>query len=349
MKRAFTLLELVVAVAVLALISSFAGAIFSVSVDSHRAAMANAEIMQKLRAITDQLNADFAGLRKDGEIFVIWSAVWGDPNMNDPNRFIRFDRIMFFANGDFQTYRDGKIRGDVARICYMLANIGQWGNQTRPYAIRRERRVLSRSQHILTSNADLDPWLDPNQRGEEGLDNWRNAYEYDRITMQQWKNMLWETDKKIALSVIMDVDVDDAGLGGGATVEPLNPAYTHMLLCEGMGEFKVQGWYEREQRWVPELADGDFDGIPEGGVPGVLYPHPLYGAVQLGGEFWYDPDPESVEGQAKRRYLESLLNEEHFNEIPGLGRALKFTFTLYDSRGIIREGRTFTHIVYLDS
>jgi hypothetical protein len=126
-----------------------------------------------------------------------------------------------------------------------------------------------------------------------------------------------------------------------------------------MGEFKVQGWYSydaeraelegRAGRWVPELADGDFDGIPEGGVPGVLYPHPLYGAVQLGGEFWYDPDPESVEGQAKRRYLESLLNEEHFNEIPGLGRALKFTFTLYDSRGIIREGRTFTHIVYLDS
>jgi hypothetical protein len=42
-----------------------------------------------------------------------------------------------------------------------------------------------------------------------------------------------------------------------------------------------------------------------------------------------------------------LLNEEHFYEIPGLGRALKFTFTLYDSKGVIKEGRTFTHIVYL--
>jgi hypothetical protein len=28
-------------------------------------------------------------------------------------------------------------------------------------------------------------------------------------------------------------------------------------------------------------------------------------------------------------------------------RALRFTFTLYDSRGIIPEGRTFTHIVYI--
>jgi len=37
-----------------------------------------------------------------------------------------------------------------------------------------------------------------------------------------------------------------------------------------------------------------------------------------------------------------------FNQVPGLGRALKFTFTLYDSRGLIPKGRTFTHIVYLD-
>jgi hypothetical protein len=28
-------------------------------------------------------------------------------------------------------------------------------------------------------------------------------------------------------------------------------------------------------------------------------------------------------------------------------RAVKFTFTLYDSRGIIRDGKTFTHIVYV--
>ena len=27
--------------------------------------------------------------------------------------------------------------------------------------------------------------------------------------------------------------------------------------------------------------------------------------------------------------------------------ALKFTFTLYDSKGIIKNGRTFTHIVYI--
>ena len=48
-------------------------------------------------------------------------------------------------------------------------------------------------------------------------------------------------------------------------------------------------------------------------------------------------------------YPSDQIDEEHFNAIPGLGRALKFTFTLYDSRNLIKNGRTFTHIVYLDN
>jgi hypothetical protein len=42
------------------------------------------------------------------------------------------------------------------------------------------------------------------------------------------------------------------------------------------------------------------------------------------------------------------IDEANFNSIPGLGRALKFTFTLFDSKGIIKKGMTFTHIVDLD-
>jgi prepilin-type N-terminal cleavage/methylation domain-containing protein len=346
MKRGFTLIELVVAVALLALITSFAGAIFSASIDSYRTAMANAEIMQKLRAITDQLDTDFRHLRKDGEIYAIWRAQRTDPIMNDPDRHIRFDRIMFFANGDFQAYRDGNIRGDVARITYMLGNRA-WGDlNEKPPAIRREERILTRTQHILTSDNGLDAWMDPSARVEEELIEWRNAYEYDRITMQQWKNMLWG-DKKIAFSVAVDVDYDGSGLGGGAVIAPGDANATHMYLCEGVGEFKIQGWYsydaaravaeDRPGRWVPEFAEGDFDGLAPDQVAGVIYSDPPDANVQLGGD-WAVRHAEIVE----------LLNEEHFNEIPGLGRALKFTFTLYDSKGIIREGRTFTHIVYLD-
>ncbi|MHC4573629.1 MAG: PulJ/GspJ family protein, partial [Planctomycetota bacterium] len=74
MKKAFTTIELVVAVGILAMVLSFAGVIFKISVESQRAAAANAEIMQKLRTITSQLSADFKGLRKDGEIFAAWGA-----------------------------------------------------------------------------------------------------------------------------------------------------------------------------------------------------------------------------------------------------------------------------------
>jgi prepilin-type N-terminal cleavage/methylation domain-containing protein len=110
--KGFTLIELAVAIAILALMASFAGAIFKVSIESHRVAGAHAEIMQKLRTITDQLNADFKGLRKDGEIAVAWVPV------HDPNfaRYARFDRIMFFADGDFQSYwpqASGPVRGNL--------------------------------------------------------------------------------------------------------------------------------------------------------------------------------------------------------------------------------------------
>jgi hypothetical protein len=63
-----------VAMGILAMVMGFASVIFRVSINAHRTALANAEIMQKVRAITDQLNADFKGLNKDGEIFMAWVA-----------------------------------------------------------------------------------------------------------------------------------------------------------------------------------------------------------------------------------------------------------------------------------
>ncbi len=94
MRKAFTLLELAVAVGILAMVLSFAGVIFKVSINSHRTAIASAEIMQKLRAITDQLDADFKG--------VILSCP-GRLNIETQNK--NADCIAFFAEGDFQSVR----------------------------------------------------------------------------------------------------------------------------------------------------------------------------------------------------------------------------------------------------
>ena len=342
--KAFTLIELVVAIGILAMVSSFAGVIFKVSIDSQRTGLANAEIMQKLRAITNQLDKDFSGLRKNGEIFVVWTRSY-DPDLQ---RYVRFDRIMFFANGDFQSYgMNPPVRGNIARISYMLAM--RRGEPPEPAPQQeQEERILARTQHILTADSDLDDFL-ASELDEDLLDGWHNQYEYDRTSLLEWKNIPWidpanpdKLNKPNILSAIVDIKVTSTVPDNfviGSRIDPTDSTSIHNLLCQGVGEFKIQGWYTPGRRWVPEvdvergIDDFDLDDPTGERVPGVLY-HPFYGGVILGGEF------------ADMSFLE-LLNQEHFGEIPGLGRALKFTFTLYDSKGIIKDGRTFTHIVYL--
>jgi prepilin-type N-terminal cleavage/methylation domain-containing protein len=345
MKRAFTLIELLVAVAVFAVVLSFVSVIFRVSIDAHRTAIANAEIMQKLRAITDQLSADFKGLRKDGEIFVAWTAKpqTGD-EPNAPGVYERFDRIMFFADGDFQSYGvNPMIRGNIARICYMLANSPSQDDPKRAHEQEPRERILARTQHILTADSTLADFLDPNSFTDEQWYVWNNRYEYDKISLDAWKKISWR-QKVDMLSVITDVTVQPSRItekwkSRGATVSSADPNSIHMLLCEGVSAFKIQGWYDILQQWVPkvdpdddgDLTDTHFFLTEPNSVPGVLYPYPPFGGLSMN----------------NINYPRELIDEAHYNEIPGLGRALKFTFTLYDSRGVIKRGRTFSHIVYL--
>ncbi len=342
--RGFTLIELVVSIGILALVLSFAGVIFRVSIDSQRFAIANAEIMQKLRAITTQLNADFKGLRKDGEIFITWVAKQG-PNTSpsDPNAYERFDRIVFFADGDFQSYKANPIiRGNIARISYMLAKSGGVASSLQS----PEKRILARTQHIMTADPNLPAFFDPNSFTVEQWDRWNNWYEYDKLSLEEWKFSFTLVQKAEMLSVISGIGVStdvEEDMRIGAVVNPADPDSIHMLLCEGVGEFKVQGWYRAQQRWVPEVdPDGDGDltntdfvmaetgsGLDPELVPVILYPYVGIGIRNI-------------------NYPSEYLDEAHFSSIPGLGRALKFTFTLYDSKDIIKNGRTFTHIVYLD-
>ena len=338
--KAFTLVELLVAIGILAIVLSFASVIFKVSIGAHRTAIAYAEIMQKLRAITNQLNADFKGLRKDGEIFVVWVAkplTNPDYKDNDLDGYERFDRIMFFADGDFQSYKASRVRGNIARICYMIAKKGNVSAEGQD----RTKRVLARNLHILTNDPSLNNFPDFDNFSDAQWYDWNNRYEYDKITLDGWKNISWQNKRDI-LSVETDIDVTGTTVNKavrGVNVDPADANSIHMLLCEGVGEFKIQGWYDAQQQWIPEvdpdgngdLSDTHFFLNDPNDVPGVLYPEPD-GTVYIN----------------NINYSRDLINEKNFNVIPGLGRALKFTFTLYDSKGIIKNGMTFTHIVYLD-
>jgi prepilin-type N-terminal cleavage/methylation domain-containing protein len=340
--KGFTLIELMVAIGILAIVLSFAGVIFRVSINAHRTAMANAEIMQKLRAITNQLNADFAGLSKDSEIFVAWvakrlpsTATYDDLDLDG---YERFDRIMFFTNGDFQSYGvSPAVRGNMAWVCYMIARKGD----IRAEGQNRAKRILARTQHILTADPALPNPLDPNGMSILQWFRWNNQYEYDKISSEAWKRIPWQT-KQDMLSVITDIKVGTSTVSDqakGAMVDPADANSIHMLLCEGVGEFKIQSWYDAQQKWIPEvdpdgdgnLSDTHFYLSDPNTVPGVLYPYPPYGGVAIN----------------NISYPREQVDRAHFDVIPGLGRALKFTFTLFDSKGIITQGRTFTHIVYL--
>jgi len=380
--RAFTLIELTVAVAALTVVLSIVGVVFNISIESYRIATANAEIMLKLRAITEQLNRDFRGLRKDGEIFIVWAA---RPD-SELGRHVRFDRIMFFADGDFYTYNPPYVRGNLARISYMLARLPDWpgGPDRRAPNQERQKRILTRNQHILTADSDAALVGFPSDFGsfadpaafEAWLGDWHNIYEYDKIALAKWLRLPWQPGKADLLSAITDTNVGmdpnmplGHRIGSMLSLTDLNdsnsiaPESVHMILCQGVGEFKIQGWHERLQRWVPMVdpnGDGDFlsdtdfilndagSALHSERIPGVLYPRiDDHHGVSLGGAFAAavavgDPnDPHYFE--------QSWVTKKRFNEIPGLGRALKFTFTLYDSKGVIKNGRTFTHIIYLDN
>ena len=324
--KAFTLIELVVAVAILAMVISFASVIFRVSIEAYRTAGANTEIMQKLRAVTDQLNADFRGLQADAPLLI-----WFEQEPNDPRQ--RYDQIMFFANGDFQSIQlydsstgepgdtGEPISGSVARIHYGQA---QNDTQDHPEDMPEEDRLLARRQHILTADENLEEWPDigmvdfDSGTGAYGLNEW---YEHDSLSLAQW-----QTVQATEYDTIVGTCFDYRPLVN------MNDQHTyHKLICDGVGSFAIQWSYwdfdDDKFYWFPSdnpdgdaaTNDSDFDFIVGGDEFGVCF---------------------NIPG--------SINNDDWEPSVPQFTiRAIKFTFTLYDSKGILEGGRTFTHIVYL--
>ena len=390
-KKAFTIVELLLAIALLTALLVTSGAVFKMVAKTHITASATAEIARKLRGITDQLNADFKGLRKDGEIFIVWDPQGADEDGDTViDTYHRFDRIMFFAGGDFQSYHEQlatgvPVRGNLARVTYMLAE-DSYGNKA--IQIPPNKRTLARSQHIHTADADLvdvdtsNPllprrtvWIDntpvdpmfpfgPTAIPLTFIKPANNAYEYENLTLDEWLNVMWD-EKADMLTIVGDVPVfratvADGGLAVDTETKP--PANVHQLLVEGVGSFSVQGWLEPLGRWFPEVdPDGnrnltDTDFTVDAGNPNLLdtavltprlvYPWP-WDLDPLDPLDAFNPDLV-VNFGGWVSYPWQMINRDNFDRIPGLGRALKFTFTLYDSRGVFKEGKKFTHIVYLD-
>ncbi len=387
-KNAFTILELLVAIALLAGILAASGVIFSHAVKAYRASAATSDITKKLRAVTDRITADVSGIRKDGYIFIAWMArpvdSDGDGNFDDedgngfPDKYVRFDRMLFFADGNFTSYRQWKtqqddsfkvITGNLARIFYMPA-INSEGVRARYIPDNEQHlRVLGRTQHILTAEIfydvfDMGPEDFPNlvdfpdPFNDTDIEDWKqrnDLYEHDQLRVNwggvdlgsnmddwlnmndDWLNMNTEISRNILFAItdirlIFDTDpvpapaplIDD----GGIVADIDDPDTYHRLFAEGVSSFKIQGWLESENRWYPQV-DRNGDGNPDDGDFRAYYDE--------------GTDPDQIDSGDP---MPAGAFAEPGNPIPFT--ALKFTFTLHDSRGVFPEGRTFSHIVYLD-
>lgn len=357
--KGFTLVELVVAIGIMGLVILFAGNVFKASINSYRIATAQAEIMQKFRAITDQLNNDFRGLRKDAPLFI-----WFQLDPNDYNK--RLDQIMFFADGDFQsiqTYNTAvnpivpaasgsPVVSNLARIYYgqAISNDPNYNNNLNaPYNIQPYNRVLSRRQHLSIANPSSGPqyWQFPlNVGGVLTLDPSKNDwFEHDTNSLSQWQ-----------AAALNSTNVDNiiTGCFGTAvfyygnnrpTVNLADANTLHLLMAQKVGSFSVQWSYlftnagQTFIYWWPsidpdgngDLADSDF------GTSGINLNQFGFHFNTAASSFTTSWFTDSYAGTMGSYYLTK----------PSFPQALKFTFTLYDSRGVFKDGQTFTHIVYI--
>jgi len=293
MKKAFTLIELVVAVALLAMMLAFSGIIFKVSIESYRTAVANAEIMQKLRAITDQLNADFKGLAKDGYLILHCNIENGSEYQGYVPGNFRADRLYYFSTGDFQSWFRTD-RSNIARIYF-----GHDSNSLDPPGPVADRLVsrwnLARDAVLVTPG--ITP-TDPN-------------FDYINISYAQTKANIPATL----------ADANGLLVNGVRLNIERYPNDIRRLMCQNVGWMQI------------EWAD------PNGSVTGGKLNwwgmgNPIAGIFAV-----------AISESASLTYYKANWDPSNRAYWP---KALKFTFTLYDSRNIIKGGRMFTHIVYLD-
>jgi type II secretory pathway pseudopilin PulG len=399
MKKAFSIIELLVGMALLTILIAISGIVFSAAVKMHRTAGATAEIATKLRVMKQQLDADFGSghLQKDGEFLIVSilepeyatkdgkfvdinttvngvitstnpdgvvpDAVDDDGN-GIPDRYLPYDRVMFFTTGDFQSYNaqpadtngDGTVDSskivysNEARVCY---SFGKDASGTpASHEPMPSRRIFCRTQHLITGDTDLpvfptvSSW---NQATAETFNEDNFKYEYQTMTKEGWFAMtdVAKTNDLqakidmlfyIAFDTPFSIDMNGDGTSDYSTsswctygtsnlkVDTNNAATLHPLFMQGVGQFHVQKWEPSLNRWYPEI-DLDGDGVYNEAVGGTDY--------VLSGD--------SIN-------INSILGQWYplFGTFDAtIGSALKFTFTLYDSKGVYPEGKTFTYIVYL--
>ncbi len=401
--KAFTIVELLVAIALLVILVALSSVVFTTTVKAHRKATASIEITRNLRVLTDQLNTDFQGFRKEAPVMM-----WFYPTLDlsapmdiGPG----CDMIHFFADGNFQTtkqYDDNAggfktVYGNIARIWYGHANTVDIYNDPALSLDFEDAQLLTRKSHVLTSDSDIiavpeydqiplmtslitgtfDYTMFANNFGQTTYTDAvtgviytkENALEFNTVTLTQWLNALNYLDggnpDNADAFIEHCMDDDSRPYIDLADIETL-----HLLMAQGVSDFQVQWAYTVDDltldivantpvpsgfasfvgvRWWPsrnpngdnDYSDSDFSQMNGFDPFGVYFTLPG-GTTQAD---WFDVTSSNTGERCKTTVGASTTAYFRDTFYP---KALKFTFTLHDSNGVFEDGKTFTHIVYLD-
>lgn len=347
-KRGFTLVEMMVAVSITVAMLAMTGVVFKSCSDASSKALAYTDMMRRVRAITGQLKRDFSGLRRDMPLAILWETHRVDLDGDGiGDETIRWDRIVFFANGDFQTMTTNPpVSGNVARIYYgHSANVDDdvSSNIFDSTLITRIHKdwMLARKQRVSTQNPDptfanpmeyhpkplgyhLDYPLNPADHGygDNKADRIEyDSYDYEFISPAKWKAIVAAGPAGPIIDFIPANFTHPTKWLRRPTIDIANGTGIHMLLTQNIGEFRIELW--EKGYWVGGLwIKGHWIGQED----------------PAGAGFWGKNDGVNL------NYFIST-SPWHIS----MPQAIRFMFTLYDkNRRHFPNGKTFTYIVKLD-
>ncbi|MBN1765615.1 MAG: type II secretion system protein [Sedimentisphaerales bacterium] len=377
-----TLAEMLVAISITILMLMITGMVFKSSSDASGKAIALNDLMLQTRVLTRQLEQDLEGLRSDMPMAIMFEAHCNngtDPTYDpadsstwlgvpyDKPRLVRYDRIVFFANGDFQASDYPDKNGYAFQIKSGLAQVFYGQSMDRPATPEETlwpiRQILTRRCRMLVNDDSSNPffnWYKPSLAGTPG-----SPEEYDFMPVIYpiqnpdcsspvvWKNIKIELfqdflyndyyreiyfsnykNKYLHQSLIRRpyLGVDNQGPGiAGIRFDGLQRLY----MLPDVVDFKIQLWFETiaGDYWFP--TDQYLASNPAFGVywnvntPVTTSPPP--------------PPPYDVDGI--EWWPDHSLTQTPLSHLNAWPRAIRFTFTLYDrNRSHFPLGKTITYI-----
>jgi hypothetical protein len=168
--------------------------------------------------------------------------------------------------------------------------------------------------------------------------------------MHDWWN-LPSGMKNDMLTEILDVSFTTNTIPKrGPYIDMTQSTTLHNLFMQGIGQFHVMVWRSDLGRWYPEYdpnGDGDY-GDSDYPIITKNGQQIIETSRSVSPDAFYVTAFNNSQGDtANYSYSRVISGSRVYTSLP-FTKAFKFIFTLYDSNGVFKDGKTFTYIVYIN-